>query len=205
MSNVVTLKSNSVRAQLRAAQTSGELVRLWRNGLEAGSFAGYVLDVGNEYVLLWVVGDFLGFDGIFALRHRDVTELEAPDKNAGFIEKAMALKGVTRDTLELPSGVLDSATELLQWMALQSNVLSVHVDTEETHEVCYVGRFVGFDADGFQLQEITPDAEWMHELSMFGLEEISAISFDGPYNEALSQIAGQPPDDLRPPRNLKLT
>lgn len=46
MTNVVNFKSNSVRAQLRAAQTSGELVRLWRNGLEAGSFAR---NRGSEY------------------------------------------------------------------------------------------------------------------------------------------------------------
>ncbi len=205
MSNVVILKSNSVRAQLRAARASGELVRVWRNSLEQGSFAGFVLDVGNEYVLLWVVGDFLGFDGVFALRHRDINEIEMPDKNAVFIQKAMALKGVERTEVDIPAGALDSATELMQWMATQSDVLAVHVDSEELHEVCYVGRFIGFDSDGFQLQEITPDAEWMHELSMFGLEEISAVSFDGPYNQALRQIAGTPPDDVRPPQNLQLT
>ena len=84
MSNVIELKTTGQRAQLREAQQKHQLVRLWRGELEHGSFCGYVGGVGREFFLLWVVGDGITYDGMYVMRHRDVSELEAPDKHAPF-------------------------------------------------------------------------------------------------------------------------
>jgi len=71
--------------------------------------------------------------------------------------------------------------------------MCVHVDTEDEHEVCYIGRPLGIEDDGFTLQEITPDAEWLREPSFFGWDEISTVSFDEPYAQVLLDVSGQPP------------
>ena len=89
MGKVIELKTTGQRAQLREAQQNQQLVRLWRAELEHGSFCGYVGGVGREFFLLWVVGDGITYDGMYVMRHRDVSELEAPDKHHVFMEKAL--------------------------------------------------------------------------------------------------------------------
>jgi hypothetical protein len=196
MSKIVEMKQRGVRAKLREAHDAGTLVRLWRAELEAASFTGYVVGLGKEFFLMWALGDYIGFDGLYALRYRDVSEIEVPDKNAGFLEKAMNLKGIKPDwPLDI---ALDDVENLARSVAKHALVLAIHVDTEGEDEVCYVGRLLGFEADGLLVQEITPDAEWLRETSFFGFDEVSAIGLRGPYHLALEQVAGPPPDDVRP-------
>ena len=197
MSKVVELRQRGMRARVREAHETGALVRLWRAELEAASFSGYVAAIGKEFFLLWAMGDYIGFDGLYALRYRDVTELEVPDKNHGFLEKAMALRGIKPDWPD--DFALDDVESVVRWAARHASVFGVHVDTEGEDEVCYVGRLLGVESDGFLVQEITPDAEWLREASFFGLDEVSAIALRSPYHEALEQVAGAPPDDVRPP------
>jgi len=202
MSKVVEMKARGVRAEIRQAWQNGTLIRLWRGGLETGAFSGYVAHVGQEYFLLWSVGDYIGFDGLYALRFRDVTNLESPDSNHGFLEKALALKGLNPSwPAEFP---LDDVTQIVRAASVQRPVISVHVDTEGESEVCYVGRLLAFESDGFTMQEITPNAEWLTEPSFFGHDEVSAVAYGGPYSEALAQVAGDPPP-LKPQQRESLT
>lgn len=199
MGKVVELKAQGARVRLREASEQRTLVRLWRSGLEAGSFTGYIVGVGREFFLLWAVGDYIGFDGLYALRHRDITELEAPDASHGFIEKAMALKDVRP---EFPAAWdLDSAESVVRSACAMRGVIAVHVDTEGPSEICFVGRLLEHEPEGFMLQEITPDAEWLREGSFFGYDEISAVAVLSPYNDALEMVAGEPPDDVQPVRD----
>lgn len=196
MSKIVEMKQRGVRAKLREAHEQGTLVRIWRAEHEAASFTGYVGGMGREFLLLWALGDYIGFDGWYLLRYRDITELEVPDKNARFLEKAMALRGL-EPRFPTPI-VLDDVESAVRSIAQHAPVLAVHVDSEGEDEVCYVGRLIGFEPDGFLVQEISPDAEWLHEASFFGYDEVSAFGFDGPYHKALADVAGPPPDDIKP-------
>jgi hypothetical protein len=190
MSNVVELRQTGVRARLRQAWDQRMLVRVWRSELESASFTGYVAHLGREYFLLWVLGDYIGFDGLYALRY-----LETPDKNQKFLERAIAMRGIVPSWPE--SFPLDDAEGAVRAAMAAAEVIGVHVDTEGQDEVCYVGRVVGFEADGFLMQEITPDAEWLTENSFFGFDEVSALALQGPYHAALAQVAGPPPDGVR--------
>ncbi len=191
MNKIVELRPRSVPARLREAMRARMLVRVWREQMEPGSFTGYVAAVGKERFLLWVLGDYIGFDGYFVLRYRDVTRLEAPDQHASFLERAIALRKLEPQLLaEFP---LDDFREALTYASSQAPVISVYVDTEAESEVCYIGKLLGFDNDGFNLQEISPHAEWLRESSAFGLEEVSAISMHEPYALALCEVAGTAP------------
>ncbi|PWK92531.1 hypothetical protein [Fulvimonas soli] len=191
MGKVIELKTTGQRAQLREAQQKHQLVRLWRGELEHGSFCGYVGGVGREFFLLWVVGDGITYDGLYVMRHRDVTELEAPDKHHAFMEKALALKHLLpRPPRGFP---LDSIREVVQAAGSMAPVIGVHVDSEDESEVCYIGRLVGVEEDGFNLQEITPDAEWLREPSFFAWDEVSTLSIEDGYAQALLAVAGTPP------------
>ena len=191
MGKVIELKVTGQRAQLREAQQKHQLIRLWRGELEHGSFCGYVGGVGREFFLLWVVGDAITYDGMYVMRHRDITELEAPDTHHVFMEKALALKGILP---RVPRGFpLDSIREVVQAAGQLAPVIGVHVDSEEEAEVCYVGRLLSVEEDGFNMQEITPDAEWLREASFFSWDEVSTISLEDGYAQSLLAVAGTPP------------
>jgi hypothetical protein len=191
MGKIIELKTTGQRAQLREAQQNRQLVRLWREELEHGSFCGYVGGVGREFFLLWVVGDTITYDGIYIMRHRDVSELEVPDKHAPFMEKALVLKGLTPDLP--PSFPLDNIREVVEAAARQSAVIGVHVDSEEEAEVCYIGKLVSVEEDGFNMQEISPDAEWLREASFFSWDEVSTVSIEDGYAQSLLAVAGTAP------------
>lgn len=191
MGKVIELKITGQRAQLREAQQRQQLVRLWRGDLEHGSFCGYVAGVGREFFLLWVVGDAITYDGLYVMRHRDVTELEAPDAHHAFIERALAIKNIVpRVPRAFP---LDGIREVIQAAGQVAPVIGVHVDSEDESEVCYVGRLIGAEEDGFNLQEITPDAEWLREPSFFAWDEVSTISIQDGYAQSLLAVAGDAP------------
>ena len=191
MSKVIELKPKSIPARLREAMRARQLVRLWRENLEAGSFTGYIATVGQDRFVLWAVGDYIGFDGLFVLRYRDVTRLEVPDHHADFLEKAIKLRGLTPELpIEFP---LDDLRQILTAAAAQAPAMSIYVDTEAETEICYIGRLLEFEADGFTAQEVSPHAEWLVEPSFFGWEEVSCISVNEPYAIALCEVAGTPP------------
>jgi hypothetical protein len=191
VSNIIELKTPGQRGRLREAQQHQTLVRLWRDDLEHGSFCGYVGGVGQEFFLLWVVGDGITYDGIYVMRHRDVSELEAPDKHHVFFEKALALKQLLpRPPRGFP---LDNIREVVQAAGAQFPVIGVHVDSEDESEVCYIGRLSSTDEDGFYLQELSPDAEWMREASFFSWDEVSTVSLEDGYAQSLLAVAGPAP------------
>ncbi len=191
MSNIIELKNTGQRAQLREAQQQQTMVRLWRENLEHGSFCGYVGGVGREFFLLWVVGDGITYDGMYVMRHRDISELEAPEKHHVFFEKALALKNIQpRPPRGFP---LDNIREVVQAAGKRSAVIGVHVDSEDEAEVCYIGSLVSADDDGFYMQELSPDAEWMREVSFFGWDEVSTISMEDGYAQSLLAVAGAAP------------
>lgn len=197
MATILPFRGNTgARARLRQAQQQRELVRLWRDGLEHGSYCGYVAAIGHEFFLLRVIGDGITDEGLFVMRHRDVTELEAPEAHHRFIEKALAAKHIVPDLpLDFP---LDSVTEVVQAAANMTSVLGVQVDSEEDSEICYIGRLVKSDNDGFMLQEIDPDASWLREASFFAWSELSTLSMGDPYAQALLTVAGAAPSLQQP-------
>lgn len=191
MAKILEFKTSGLRAQLREAQDQQTMVRLWRDGLEHGSFCGYIGGVGREFILLWVVGDCLTDDGIYVMRHRDITELESPERHHAFMAKALALKGIAP---RLPQGFpLDSVRDAVAAAGAMSTLIGVHVDTEEEEEVCYLGHLTSMDDDGFYLQELSPDAEWMRQPSFFAWDEVSTLSMDDGYAQSLLAVAGPAP------------
>ncbi|MGA7298104.1 MAG: hypothetical protein WBW92_11425 [Rhodanobacteraceae bacterium] len=193
MAKILPFKASGMRPLLREACSKRQLVRVWRDDLEAGSYCGYVGAVGHEFFMLWVLGDNLAFDGIHVLRQRDITDIEVPDKHHEFLEKAIALNGLKPD---MPDSVdLDSVRAVIDSIAALSPVMSLRVDNDNPDEtdICYVGRVVAREDDGFSLQEITPQAEWLREPSFFAWDEISTVCFNDPYATILAKVAGEAP------------
>lgn len=193
MATILPFKSRGTRPLLREAFETRQLVRLWREELEFGSYCGYIGAMGQVFLAMWVLGDNLGYDGIHILRQRDVTDIELPDKHHAFLEQAIALGGFKP---EVPGGLqLDEVRAMVASVAALAPVFSVRVDNDNPDEadVCYVGRLVAEEDDGFLLQEITPEAHWLREPSFFAWDEVSSLCFDDPYASILARVAGPAP------------
>src|SRR6185312_15128540 len=54
------------------------------------------------------------------------------------------------------------------------------------------------EEDGFNMQELSPDAEWMREASFFSWDEVSTVSIEDSYAQSLLAVAGSAPA-LSPP------
>jgi hypothetical protein len=67
------------------------------------------------------------------------------------------------------------------------------VDSEDESEVCYIGRLVSTEDEGFYLQELSPDAEWMREVSFFNWDEVSTVSMEDSYAQSLLAVGGAAP------------
>jgi hypothetical protein len=167
------------------------MVRLWREDLEHGSFCGYVGGVGREFFLLWVVGDGITYDGMYVMRHRDVSELEAPDKHHIFIEKALTLKHILpRPPRGFP---LDNIREVIQAAGAHG--------AGDRRACGQRGRSRGLlhrpagqcRGRRFLHAGNHPDAEWLREVSFFGWDEVSTVSMEDGYAQSLLAVAGAPP------------
>lgn len=193
MATILPFKSRGVLPLLREARDSRQLVRLWREELEVGSYCGRVGPIGQAFFGMWVLGDNLAFDGIHVLRQRDITEIEVPDRHHVFLEQAVAINGLQP---AVPDGLqLDDVRAMIESVTALAAVISVRVDNgnPEEADICYVGRLANAEDDGFNLQEITPEAHWLHEPSFFAWDEISSACFDDPYTRMLARVAGNPP------------
>ncbi|HEX7371092.1 MAG TPA: hypothetical protein VF284_12510, partial [Rhodanobacteraceae bacterium] len=125
MGKVLKFEPTSPRPRLRDALQRGELVRVWRANLEDGSFCGYLAGIGREWLLMWVIGDQISFDGLYAMRLADITEVEAPDSHHGFMEKALAVRNIRpRLPRHFP---LDDITQVVRATAEYAAVMCVHV------------------------------------------------------------------------------
>ncbi len=136
MGKVLKFQSASPRPKLRGAMQRGELVRVWRSNLEEGSFCGYLAGIGKEWLLMWVVGDQISFDGLYALRLADISEVEAPDGHHVFIEKALAIRNVHP---RLPRNFpLDDTTQVVRAAAEYAAVI-ITPDAEWLREPSFFG------------------------------------------------------------------
>lgn len=193
MAKIIPFRARGVRPLLREAHATRQLVRLWRDELELGSYCGYIGALDEHFFAMWVLGDNLAFDGIHVMRPRDVTEIELPDQHHVFLEQAISLAALLPG---VPPGLrLEDTRALVRSVARLTPVFSVRVDNDnpEESDVCYVGRLAGCEEDGFTLQEVTPDASWLTEPSFFAWDEVSSIFFSDPYALMLARVAGPPP------------
>jgi hypothetical protein len=194
MPKVVSLVPRGFRTQLREAQQQRQPVRVWRDPIEPGSYIGYVLGVGAEFFLLWVVDDDMRSNGWVALRHQDISHLEAPYVLGDFLEKALAIQGLEPPVamdfeLDDLAGVLRSAQRLAPLVTLL--VSEDDQDESEYPVVLYVGQLMASEGDLILMQEINANGYWIGESSAFGTDEILGVAVQDHYAQMLFKVAEQ--------------
>jgi hypothetical protein len=189
MSEVKTHKGRNVGADLETAVRDQMLVRVSRT-IRRGKLDGFVVGIGQAWVLLAVLDPNIYLNGYAALRLGDVSKVKQRGGPDTFVSRALAARG------EWPPVAvdvdLDSVADLVRTASDVAPLITLHVE-EDDPDVCFIGRPVRFTSRSVHLLEITPQAEWHDHPTKWAFSDVTRVDFGGRYEEALALIGGAPP------------
>lgn len=182
------LKSTELATLLSSAMVERRLVRLTTR-YDDSVVRGYVLGMGPAFVLLSVVNDRIWLDGFECFRRPDIIAIQ-DDPYTAFIEPALARRLEVYP--DAPAVSLVTIEDLLETAGQAFRLITIHCEAVDA-EVCHIGNFSRV-ADGYLvMREITPAAEWDADFERYSTADITRVSFGADYEEALSLVAGDPP------------
>ncbi len=165
-------------------------MRVSRSIRGSDTVEGFVVTVGDEWLLLAVLAPTIHFDGYTALRLRDLAEVELLDAQEGFVGRALKARGEWPPVrVEVP---LDDVADLIQGAASVAPLVTLHLEKDDP-TVCHVGRPTRLTRRRVHLLDITPSAQWRDRPRRWALSTITRVDFGGQYEQALSLVGGEPP------------
>jgi hypothetical protein len=132
--------------------------------------------------LLALVSDGIRFNGFQAFRLKDVSKIEVPCQNAGFVETALDLRNEVKPSA--PPVSVNSLAELIRSSDAAFPLVTIHREIADP-EVCHIGIVEDVNTSRVLLHEIGPDAEWDEEATAYRRADITRVDFGGDYEEAL--------------------
>ena len=180
----VSAGERSSISELERAQADGALVRVRRRKhLEPRE--GYVLAVGERWLLLADLDPAILLDGFTALRVRDVKTVERP-QNAAFVSAALALRSQWPPAAPPTPIALGDTRALLTSLRGRWPLVTVHPEIDDP-DVCFVGEVQRVGRKTLRLREITPRATWEDPRGL-RLSHITRVDVGGRYEQALMQV-----------------
>ena len=189
MSRVKSGKSLAARADLETAAQQQSLVRLSRSIRRSDKLDGFVVGLGQGWVLLAVLDHNIYLNGFAAVRVADVKKVNRRGGPDSFVGKALTARGEWP-----PTGAnvdLDDLAELVRSAAEVAPLVTLHLEAEDP-TVCFIGRPVRLTSRSVHLVQITPEAEWDNEPTKWQFTDVTRVDFGGRYEEALSLVGGTP-------------
>ena len=187
-------KRNAVEDVLRRAVDGQSHVVIKRDIKKADQIRGYVLAIGQTWMLMAKTRDGGYLDGFTVLRVADVTKVrEDPSFEARFLRHMdqwpPAGPSVPID-LSGPQTIIASAAALHTLVTLYTE--------QKWPDECYIGAPVDWDKNRVWLLEVDGQAHWERDMSPYRLKEVTRIEFGGDYEKALIAVAGALPPRTEP-------
>ena len=155
---------------------------------------GFVVDVGEHWVVVAATSQVVYLDGWEVLRIRDISEVVVAGKRARrYSDRALAALGTP------PSKPTGLRVSLGGWREVLCSVLEsaplVAVHSEKKHPgSLWVGHVLGYRGKKFGLQPIDSNGVWEEDDRSFTLAEISRVTIGGRYNDALQRFGDPRPE-----------
>ena len=155
----------------------------WQNWVH-----GFVVGVGECWVVLHKLADTVYCDGYELLRIADITGVEA-DQEGGYIQRAVAgLGGRPEVDFHLPD---DAGTkDVLQAAAAHSSLIGVFLEAEDDAPVLF-GHLGRLGARKFELQLINPRGVWTPGSTRWWYKDVTSVSVGGRYADALKRFGDE--------------
>lgn len=164
-------------------------MRVARHRLEEKSLfsVGYLVGVGERFILLHHLDDALDLDGYQALRIKHITGFETEFPRRAFYERALELK---QQSVRPPEGVeLDSAPELLRSLDERFPLLVIQREVVYP-DACEVGRIRALFKKEYLLHWMNPDATWEADDRRFRYSDVTRVECAGRYETTLALVSG---------------
>lgn len=176
-----------LREFLDEAMAAGWVVDLQREELDQDRM-GWVVGLGDEWLLLHQVSDRIWLDGYLAMRIDDVTGVrDLNEAHDGFMPRALALR---EQKPQAPETIdLTSLPALLQTAAAAFPLVSMAVERDDD-PYAVIGAIASLSDDYVTVRPITPAATWDDEPDELALDDITTVIFDAEYERALALVAG---------------
>jgi hypothetical protein len=173
-----------VRESLAEALADALLVQVERFG-DRDVLAGFVVGLGEAWVLLHLVRDGVALDGWTAMPIADVADVTFVGDES-FAPRALRLRGVAPEAL--PDIALGETRSLVASAQALFPLVTLHL--ERNDDICYIGRLEDVDEAAVVLRLLSPAASW-EESERFPYGEISRIEFGTAYATALADVADE--------------
>jgi len=185
----VAPKLKTIVKRLSAVAGTEELVRVHRTIHRADRVDGFVVGIGERWVLLNVFDPDMFLDGYAALRLGDIKRVERRGGPDSFPLRALRHFG---QFPSVPDGVdLDTIEGPLASLGTKYPLLIIHVEQLDPR-ICYVGKLVSTSKRSLRLFEINPDATWDEKPTKWALKEVRRVEAGSRYAEALHAVGGDP-------------
>lgn len=172
---------------LQAAQADGAAVELRREELDEDRM-GWVVGLGEEWVLLHQVSDRIWLDGYLAMRLEDIDAYRRLDEvDDGFVPRALALR---EQRPAVPDGVeLGSLPSLLRSLGQRFPLVSLLFERDE-EPYAVIGRIEDVSDTEVTVVPMTTSATFEDEREVLDFTEITSVVADAEYERALALVAG---------------
>jgi len=185
----------SIVEALRSAQADVAPVDVVRAGLRRSeTISGYIVGVGNDWVIVAATAQVVYLDGWEVLRIRDITKVDTAGKKARrYIDGAIVALG-TPPSRPASLTVSDGSPKNVLCGVLESaEIVAVHSEKKYPGAV-WIGHFLGHRGKKFGLRCIDSTGIWEHDERVFALAEISRVTIGGRYNDALERFGDRRPE-----------
>lgn len=174
---------------LRRAAGSQALVQIERSPRNADRIDGIVLAVGAKWALIADTGDGGFFEGLVALRVKDVVKVK---KDLSFQERFARTQPEWPPTA--PADLdLDTTPGLLRSMSAISPLVAIEQERRFRSRMTWIGVVHEITKPWLWLREVRPDATWHKRPRGYELRRITKVSVSDRYLTALAAIAGTEP------------
>ena len=181
------LSRRKARARLERAIAEQNIVRVERAPKFADPLHGFVVAVGDKWVLLARTSDGGFFDGHIAFRLKDVQKVK---RDTSF-ETAFA-KTQPEWPPRGPADVdLGTTRGVIEGLSGEGTLLGVQKEHERA--ATWIGTLDGFTEKRVYIREVRPDASWHEEPLGYRLKAITTVETGGRYLHGLGTIAGTGP------------
>jgi hypothetical protein len=181
--------SGNTADQLREAVESRALVRVKRSPRNADRIDGIVVAVGAKWALIAQTGEGGFFDGLVAIRVKDVVKV---NKDSSFEARFVETQPEWPPTA--PGGVdLGTTACVITGLSAISPVLGIEQERRFHSQMTWIGVVDEITKGWLWLHEVRPDATWKKRPLGYKLRRITKVNISSRYLTALAVIAGTEP------------
>lgn len=184
----MTGNQEKFRASLRLGREQGNIVRVYREGLE-GSDAwadGFVIDVGRELFVLEVVDQDIKRNGVNVMRIKDISKLDVPTKYEAFQKRVLELRQDESNNAIKQINLTNWQTAV-RTMGELFDLISI-AEEEDYPDSVDIGKLIETTNEFCTLRTIKPSGEWDDEYE-YDYSGITRVDAGGRYEQALMLYA----------------